>query len=130
MVVMMTGFLARRNRGRRIVNWPFAIIGGFAFTIPYMLTAFFGPEFPALFGALVGMVIMAVGATKDFWFPRTAGIFRPGKMAGRLDGTGNQSGGLDHQKTKEPDRGVGSLCYGGLPASAHPAGSTALGRPA
>ena len=36
--------------------WKFALFSAFAMTIPYLLVALFlGPEFPSLFGGLIGV---------------------------------------------------------------------------
>jgi len=79
MVVMMTRFFGRNKswtEGLSIL--PFSIMGGLAFTIPYMLTGIFlGPEFPSLIGALIGMAIMTTAATKGFLVPKDTWDFPP-----------------------------------------------------
>jgi lactate permease len=79
MVVMMTRFFGRNKswtEGLSIL--PFSIMGGLAFTIPYMLTGIFlGPEFPSLIGALIGMAIMTTAATKGFLVPKDIWDFPP-----------------------------------------------------
>ncbi len=81
MVVMMTRFFGRNKswtEGLSIL--PFSIMGGLAFTIPYVLTGIFlGPEFPSLIGALVGMAIMTTAATKGFLVPKDIWDFPPRK---------------------------------------------------
>jgi lactate permease len=71
MVVMMTRFFGARKswtEGLSIV--PFCLFAGVAFTGPYFLTAwFFGPEFPALLGGLVGLAIVSFAARKGFLIP-------------------------------------------------------------
>jgi lactate permease len=68
MTVMMTRFFGRNKswtEGLSIA--PFAILGGVAFTVPYLLTGIFlGPEFPSLLGALIGLAIMSTAAKKGF----------------------------------------------------------------
>ncbi|HSG64536.1 MAG TPA: L-lactate permease, partial [Gammaproteobacteria bacterium] len=50
---------------------PFAIVGGLAFTVPYLLTGIFlGPEFPSMLGALVGLALMTTAARHGFLLPR------------------------------------------------------------
>ncbi len=71
MVVMMTRFFGARKswtEGLSIV--PFALFGGLAFTVPYVLTAWLlGPEFPSLLGALVGLAVVSFAARKGFLIP-------------------------------------------------------------
>ena len=79
MVIMMTRFFGRNKswtEGLSIL--PFALLGGLAFTIPYVLTGvFLGPEFPSLIGALVGMAIMSFCAVKGFLVPKDVWDFPP-----------------------------------------------------
>ncbi len=64
MVVMMTRFFGSKKSWKE--GWaiaPFALFGGLAFTIPYVLTGIFlGPEFPSLLGSLVGLAIVVSAA--------------------------------------------------------------------
>lgn len=71
MVTMMTRFFGQRKSWREGLEiFPFAIFGGLAFTIPYMLTGIFlGPEFPSLLGSLVGMAIVVTAAKSGFLMP-------------------------------------------------------------
>lgn len=71
MVTMMTRFFGGRRSWREgLVVWRFTLLGGLAFTVPYMLTGIFlGPEFPTLLGALVGMGIMVVAARRGWGLP-------------------------------------------------------------
>lgn len=72
MVCMMTRFFGARKSWREGLEiFPFAIFGGLAFTIPYMLTGIFlGPEFPSLLGSLVGMTIVIMAAKNGFLTPK------------------------------------------------------------
>jgi len=72
MVCMMTRFFGERKSWREGFEiLPFALFGGLAFTIPYMLTGIFlGPEFPSLLGSLVGMVIVITAAKTGFLMPQ------------------------------------------------------------
>lgn len=57
---------------------PFALFAGFAFTVPYFLTAWaLGPEFPALTGALLGLAAGLVAARRGFLMPREPWDFPP-----------------------------------------------------
>jgi lactate permease len=77
MVAMMTRFFgARRSWKEGLAIFPFALFGGLAFTLPYLLTGFFlGPEFPSLLGALVGLAIVVPAARNGFLQPKTAWRF-------------------------------------------------------
>jgi lactate permease len=72
MIMMMTRFFGRHRswtEGLSII--PFALFGGLAFTIPYTLTGvFLGPEFPSLVGALVGISVVSLAASKGFLLPK------------------------------------------------------------
>jgi len=72
MVMMMTRFFGQKKswtEGLSIV--PFALFGGFAFTIPYVLTGIFlGPEFPSLLGGIIGLGIVTFAARKKFLLPK------------------------------------------------------------
>lgn len=72
MVCMMTRFFGERKSWREGLEiFPFALFGGLAFTIPYLLTGIFlGPEFPSLLGSLVGMAIVITAAKQGFLLPK------------------------------------------------------------
>jgi lactate permease len=71
MVMMMTRFFgARRSWTEGLSILPFALFGGLAFTVPYVLTAFlFGPEFPSLMGAMIGLAVVTFAARRRFLVP-------------------------------------------------------------
>lgn len=79
MICMMTRFFGKNKSWREgMAMFPFALFGGFAFTIPYLLTGFFlGPEFPSLFGSLTGLVIVVTAARKGFLLPKATWDFAP-----------------------------------------------------
>lgn len=79
MVCMMTRFFGERKSWREgFAIFPFAIFGGLAFTIPYMLTGIFlGPEFPSLLGSLIGMTIVITAARNGFLMPKKNWDFPP-----------------------------------------------------
>jgi len=97
MVMMMTrhfGANASWREGRAIL--PFALFGGLAFTIPYVLTGvFLGPEFPSLLGSLIGLAIVTAAARRGFLLPKDSWDFAP--SAAWPDGwTGTIAIRLDH----------------------------------
>ncbi len=74
MVMMMTRFFgANKSWMEGFAIAPFALLGGVAFTVPYLLTGLFlGPEFPSLIGALTGLAIVTLAAKHNFLTPKTA----------------------------------------------------------
>lgn len=51
--------------------WKFALFAAFSMTIPYFLVAYFlGPEFPSMFGGLIGLAIVVTAARKGFLMPQ------------------------------------------------------------
>jgi lactate permease len=101
MVVMTTRFFGERKswtEGLSIL--PFALLGGLAFTVPYVLTGvFLGPEFPSLLGAPVGLAVMTLAARKGFLVPADRWEFPererwPEEWVGRVEvRTGERDGG-------------------------------------
>lgn len=94
MVCMMTRFFGEKKSWKEGLEvLPFALLGGFAFTIPYLLTGIFlGPEFPSLLGALVGMSIVVFAAKQGFLQPQSTWNFPekqswPANWMGKLDPT-------------------------------------------
>lgn len=60
--------------------WKYALTAGFAFAIPYFLTAlFFGPEFPSLVGSLLGLMTMIFVTKKKIFLPKEEWDFPPRK---------------------------------------------------
>ena len=79
-IVLMTGFFGKNRSFKEGLDAaPFALFGGFAFTIPCFLTAYlFGPELPSLVGALLGMFAVILAARKNFLTPRKTWDFSGG----------------------------------------------------
>ena len=81
MVMMITRFFGQNKswtEGLSIV--PFALFGGFAFTIPYVIIGIYlGPEFPSLLGGLIGLAIVTFAARKGFLIPKDEWDFAPSK---------------------------------------------------
>jgi lactate permease len=71
-VAFMTRFFGpRRSFADGLEVWRFALFAAFAMTIPYLIVAYLlGPEFPALFGGLIGLAIVVPAARKGFLMPR------------------------------------------------------------
>ena len=72
MVVMLTRFYgAKKSWTEGLSILPFTLLGGVAFTVPYVLAAFFfGPEFPSLLGGLVALGVMTLVAKKKILVPK------------------------------------------------------------
>jgi len=72
MVVILTRFFGpNRSLREGLQVWPFALFGGLSFTVPAWLVAkYLGPEFPAIFGALVGLVLTTGAARTGFLMPK------------------------------------------------------------
>ncbi|MDA0680511.1 MAG: L-lactate permease [Proteobacteria bacterium] len=91
MVMMMTRFFGtNRSWSEGLAVLPFALFGGLAFTVPYLLTGIFlGPEFPSILGALIGLSIVTFAARRGFLMPKTHWEFPdealwPGDWSGSL----------------------------------------------
>lgn len=71
-VAFMTRFFgANRSFVEGLQMWKFALFAAFSMTIPYVLVArFLGPEFPSLFGGLIGLAIVIPAAKKGFLMPK------------------------------------------------------------
>ena len=78
LVCVMTQFFgANRTFTEGLKIWKFAIFAAFAMTIPYVLVArFLGPEFPSLFGGLIGLAIVVTAARKGFLMPKESEIWQ------------------------------------------------------
>lgn len=71
MVMMLTRFFgANKSLKEGLAIWPFALLGGFVFTVTaYLVARFLGPEFPSIFGGLVGLVVMVLLARAGILVP-------------------------------------------------------------
>ena len=71
-VAFLTRFFSKEKSFRPALEiLPFALFAGACFTVPYLLVAyFFGYEFPSLFGALIGLIIVVPAAKKGFLIPK------------------------------------------------------------
>ncbi|MEU3847674.1 L-lactate permease [Micrococcus terreus] len=92
LVCLLTGFFGPERRFRDgLAVWPFAIYASLAMTVPYTLVArFLGPEFPSLFGGLIGLALVMFTSSKGFLMPKDHFDFGPrdswvGRWTGTLD---------------------------------------------
>ncbi|MCT8136930.1 L-lactate permease [Anaerobacillus sp. CMMVII] len=71
LVLLLTKFFGERRSFREGLKvWKFAIFAGLAFTLPALLVAtFLGPEFPSIFGGLIGLILVVPAAKKGFLLP-------------------------------------------------------------
>ena len=74
LVSFMTRYFGKnRSFAEGLRVWKFALFAAFSMTIPYVLAArFLGPEFPALIGSLVGLVIVVSAARAGFLVPKAS----------------------------------------------------------
>ncbi|MCG6182118.1 L-lactate permease [Anoxybacillus sp. LAT_38] len=74
MVGMLTRFFGKNRSFREGLRvWKFAMLAGFAFTVPYAIIAnILGPEFPSLLGSLIGLIIVVPAAKAGLFMPKDA----------------------------------------------------------
>lgn len=79
MVVMLTRFFGEnRSWSEGLSVLPFTLLGGLAFTVPYVLFGtFLGPEFPSLLGAPVGLAVVVFVARRGWLLPADRWDFPP-----------------------------------------------------
>lgn len=72
MVVMLTRFFGdKKSIKDGLAIWPYAIFAGLCLVVPYLLIAIFlGPEFPGLFGGLIGLAILVPSTKAGFLVPK------------------------------------------------------------
>jgi len=77
LVAVMTQFFgANKSFAEGLKIWKFALFAAFAMTIPYVLVArYLGPEFPSLFGGLIGLAIVVTAAKSGFLMPSSEDIW-------------------------------------------------------
>ena len=69
--VMTRFFGPERSFAAGFRVWKFALFAALAMTIPYVtVAAVFGPEFPSMFGGLIGLAIVVSAARKGFLVPK------------------------------------------------------------
>ncbi len=71
LVSLLTRFFGPRRRladGLKV--WRFALFASIAMVVPYWCVArFLGPEFPSLFGSLIGLIIVVSGVRRGWFMP-------------------------------------------------------------
>lgn len=79
LVCMLTGFFGPERRFRDgLAVWPFAIYASLAMTVPSVTVArFLGPEFPSLFGGLIGLILVMFTSSRGFLMPKDTFDFGP-----------------------------------------------------
>ncbi|WP_460754709.1 L-lactate permease [Myceligenerans cantabricum] len=79
MVTMMCGFFGEKRSFRAgLAVWPFAVYAALAMIVPYLAVAYLlGPEFPALLGGFVGLVLVMFTSSKGFLMPKDVWDFPP-----------------------------------------------------
>ena len=79
MVSLLTKFFGPNKRfSEGLAIWPFALFAAAAMIVPYWLTAWLlGPEFPSLFGGLIGLAIVITATRKGFLQPKEPWDFAP-----------------------------------------------------
>ncbi|WP_048767436.1 L-lactate permease [Oligella urethralis] len=71
-------FGAKRSFVEGLKAWKFALFAGVVFTVPYyFIAALFGPEFPSLLAALIGLMIAVPVAKKGWLLPKENFDFPP-----------------------------------------------------
>ncbi|MCC3356796.1 L-lactate permease [Bacillus sp. REN16] len=72
MVVLLTRFFGKnRSIKEGFGAWKFALFGGLCVSVPYVLTAvILGPEFPSIFGGLIGVIPAVIAAKKGWFMPK------------------------------------------------------------
>ena len=104
MVSVMTRFFGSNKSWKEGLQiFPFALFGGLAFTIPYLINGLFlGPEFPSLLGAPLGLLIVTYAARKGFLLPKESWDFPP-KQDWAADWLGKIDLGLEKEsQEKDP----------------------------
>lgn len=76
---MLCGFFGENRRfADGLAVWPFAIYAALAMTVPYVVVAaVLGPEFPSLFGGLIGLSLVMFTSSRGFLMPKEAWDFGP-----------------------------------------------------
>lgn len=83
--------------------WKLALFSAFAMTIPYLIVAYMlGPEFPSMFGGLIGLAIILTAAKYRFLTPKDDWSF-----ADKRDWDPDWTGTVQLREEEIPDRNIG-----------------------
>ena len=84
--------------------WKFALFAAFSMTIPYYLVArFLGPEFPSMFGGMIGLAIVVSTAKAGFLIPAADEVWNfEDKEDWEEEWTGTLQGNTDPQDADKP----------------------------
>lgn len=76
-LMLMTRFFGREKSVRPALEIaPFALLAGFSFTVPYLISArFLGFELPSIIGGLIGLATVLFAAKGNFLTPRRCWSF-------------------------------------------------------
>ncbi|MEF8854094.1 MAG: L-lactate permease [Haloarculaceae archaeon] len=114
-VAMMTRFFGEERSIKPAIEIiPLAVFAWAAFAVPYILTAvFLGPTFPALLGAMVGLVIVTLTLRAGFFIPEEEWDFGPrdgwpDHWVGSIE-PGQGVGGASGEEAVRADGGTNSL---------------------
>ncbi|HHW09041.1 MAG TPA: L-lactate permease [Firmicutes bacterium] len=94
-------FGARRSAREGLEIWRFALFSAAAMIVPYTIVAILlGPEFPAMVGGLIGLLIVTFAAKKGFLVPSRPFTFPPEAhwekdWQGSMPAGGGEGGGDD-----------------------------------
>lgn len=72
MIVLLCRFFGEnKSFSEGFGAWKFAIFAGACVSTPYILSALFlGPEFPSIFGGLIGIIPVIIAAKKGWFMPK------------------------------------------------------------
>ncbi|MFP4690385.1 MAG: L-lactate permease [Bacteroidales bacterium] len=105
--LIMTGMLTRffgekKSLREGLAIWPYAIFAGLCFVVPYVLVAIFlGPEFPSIFGGLIGLLILIPATRAGFLVPKKTWDF-PDRSKWQPNWTGAIEAGSGLEKSGIP----------------------------
>jgi len=77
MVSLLTRFFGpKRSLADGLRVWRFALFASVSMVVPYWLVArYLGPEFPSLFGSLIGLAIVVSGARMGWFMPDKSDVW-------------------------------------------------------